>query len=151
MQQFQVPQFIEVEDKIFGPLTTKQFFYLLGGGGIAFLTWYFIDNFFFFIILATPVIALSTTLAFLKINGRPFIDLISNSVVFFMKPRLYLWKKTNRLVSQTGMENDALRKNIIVPKVSGSKLNDLAWALDIMKQVRTGEEKKKMEHIRPKT
>ncbi|TSC80302.1 MAG: hypothetical protein G01um101429_152 [Parcubacteria group bacterium Gr01-1014_29] len=33
MQQFQVPQFIEVEDKIFGPLTTKQFFYLLGGGG----------------------------------------------------------------------------------------------------------------------
>ena len=35
--QFQVPQFIEIEDKIFGPLTFKQFIYLAGGGGLCFL------------------------------------------------------------------------------------------------------------------
>ena len=35
--RFQVPQFIDIEDKIFGPLTFKQFVYLAGGGGLAFL------------------------------------------------------------------------------------------------------------------
>ena len=29
--QYQVPQFIEVEDKIFGPLTFKQLVYVVGG------------------------------------------------------------------------------------------------------------------------
>ncbi|MFM2424198.1 MAG: hypothetical protein RLZZ70_589, partial [Candidatus Parcubacteria bacterium] len=29
--QFEVPQFIEIEDKIFGPLTWKQFLYVGGG------------------------------------------------------------------------------------------------------------------------
>ena len=37
--QFQVPQFIEVEDKIFGPLTFKQFVYVAGGAGAAYLFW----------------------------------------------------------------------------------------------------------------
>ena len=37
--QFQVPQFIEVEDKIFGPLTFKQFVYVLGGAGACYLLW----------------------------------------------------------------------------------------------------------------
>jgi hypothetical protein len=31
---YQVPQFIEIEDKIFGPLTLKQFIYLAGGVGL---------------------------------------------------------------------------------------------------------------------
>jgi len=31
--RFEVPQFIEVEDKIFGPFTWKQFIYLMGGEG----------------------------------------------------------------------------------------------------------------------
>jgi len=35
--QYQVPQFIEIEDKIFGPLTLKQFLYLAGGGGLCLL------------------------------------------------------------------------------------------------------------------
>ena len=138
MQQFQVPQFIEVEDKIFGPLTTKQFFYLLGGGGLTFLIWFFIKNFFFFVLLSTPVIALSVSLAFVKINGRPFIDLISNFFYYLTRPRLYLWQKRQKRAAATG-EIDALRKGLIVPKVSGNKINDLAWSLDIMQNVRKQE------------
>ena len=33
--RFEVPQFIEIEDKIFGPFTWKQFVYLGGGIGLA--------------------------------------------------------------------------------------------------------------------
>ena len=37
--RFQVPQFIEVEDKIFGPLTLKQFLYTAGGAAVGFIIW----------------------------------------------------------------------------------------------------------------
>jgi hypothetical protein len=52
MKQFHVPQFIEVEDKIFGPLTLKQFLYVIGGAGIVFIMYAFLRNFLpFFLIL----------------------------------------------------------------------------------------------------
>ena len=144
MQQFQVPQFIEVEDKIFGPLTTKQFFYLLGGGGLTFLIWFWVENYFLTIILAAPIIALAAALAFLKINGRPFIDLVSNFFTYVLKPRLYLWQKSNE-PKQTieGVEKPA-RAGLIIPKVTQSKLNDLAWSLDVMQNIEHGA--RNMEH-----
>ncbi len=43
MQQFVVPQFIEVEDKIFGPITIRQFLILLGAFVLIFLGWRFGD------------------------------------------------------------------------------------------------------------
>ena len=59
--QFQVPQFIEIEDKIFGPLTAKQFFYILGGGAIIFLLYVFFE-FWLLIVLGAPVVALAGAL-----------------------------------------------------------------------------------------
>ena len=142
MQQFQVPQFIEVEDKIFGPLTTRQFFYLLGGGGLTFLIWFFVENYFLTIILAAPLIALAAALAFLKINGRPFIDLVSHFVTYFLKPRLFLWQKIHTEKQETGENDKRARTGLIVPKVTQSKLNDLAWSLDVMQNIREKEEHK---------
>ena len=54
--QFQVPQFIEVEDKIVGPLTFKQFIYLAGGGGVIAILYAFLPLF-FVILLGIPVAA----------------------------------------------------------------------------------------------
>ena len=143
MQQFQVPQFIEVEDKIFGPLTTKQFFYLLGGGGLTFLIWFFVQNYFFTILLAAPIIALSAALAFMKVNGRPFIDLLSNSITYILKPRLYLWQKSKE-GKPVEKEIPLARNGLLVPKVTGNKLNDLAWSLDVMQNIEHGA--RNMEH-----
>ncbi len=134
MQQFQVPQFIEVEDKIFGPLTTKQFFYLLGGGGITFLLYLFIDTFIVFMIFAAPVVALAVSLAFVKVNGRPFLDMVANFFGYISKPRLFLWQKARKQVPKSPEE---LKGNTVpFPKVSGNRLNDLSWSLDIMKNVK---------------
>lgn len=140
MQQFQVPQFIEVEDKIFGPLTTKQFFYLLGGGGITFLIWFYVQNTLLSLILASPIIALAASLAFVKVNGRPFIDLVSNSAMYMLKPRLYLWQKSKKRKEEAQEVDKKIRTGLIIPKVTQSKLNDLAWSLDIMQNVRKKDE-----------
>jgi hypothetical protein len=71
--QFQVPQFIEVEDRIFGPLTFKQFVYLAGGLGAGYLLYRVLP----FIVAAPLIMAIvgfAAALAFIKFNGRPFIS-----------------------------------------------------------------------------
>ena len=90
--QFNLPQFIEVEDKIVGPLTLKQFLYLAGGGAVLFFSWYFF-KLWLFVIIAIPVIGLSLALAFIKINGRPFIYFLIALINYLTKPKLYIWKK----------------------------------------------------------
>jgi hypothetical protein len=37
--QFRIPQFIDIEDKVFGPFTFKQFGYLLGAIAFAYIFW----------------------------------------------------------------------------------------------------------------
>lgn len=134
MAQYQVPQFIEVEDKIFGPLTIKQFIYLAGGAGVSALFIFALPiPRFFGIVLSLPVAGLALALAFLRINDRPFIDTMEAAFSYFTKEKLYLWQKKDTLPTEqekseavTGASyRDAL------PKVTQSRLKDLAWSLDV--------------------
>lgn len=93
--QFNVPQFIDIEDKIIGPLTLKQFLFLVAGAGLLFGLWFFL-NLGAFIILAIPVVAFFGTLAFYKPYGRPFISLVGSWIKYISKPRLYLWKRERK-------------------------------------------------------
>ena len=93
--RFKVPQFIEMEDKIIGPLTLKQFFYLLGGGGILAILWVFF-KLGAFIILAIPIVGFSVALAFYRPNGHSLISLIGSFLNYLTKPKLYLWKKNDK-------------------------------------------------------
>jgi len=90
--QFQVPQFIDIEDKIIGPLTLKQFLYMAGGLMVLAFLWLYLELG-LFIIVAVPIVLLSLALAFYKINGRPFIYFLGALATYLTKPRLYLWKK----------------------------------------------------------
>ncbi len=92
--QFKVPQFIEMEDKIVGPFTLKQFLYLAGGTGVLFVLW-FILRLGAFIIAAIPVGAASLLLAFRKVNGRPFISFLGSFFKYLSKPKIYLWRRNN--------------------------------------------------------
>ena len=91
--RFEVPQFIEIEDKIIGPLTWKQFVYLAGGGGILLILYYVINSFAIFVLLGLPLGALSASLAFQRVNNRPFSIFLESSINYFTKSKLYLWKK----------------------------------------------------------
>ncbi len=131
--RYQVPQFIEVEDKIFGPLTLKQFIYLAGGGGLSFLTYVFIGNFTIAIIPIVIIMAISAALAFYRINNKPFINIVEAAFKYWLGGKLYIWKKEDR-APQATKSVDADIKNyasIMVPKISDSKLKDLSWSLDI--------------------
>jgi len=125
---YQVPQFIEVEDKIIGPLTLKQFIYLAGGAGICAILLLYLPLF-IGIILSIPVAALAGALAFYKVNNKDFVELLEAGFKYYTGGRLYLWKK----------EPKAAPKQVVtvVPAapqklgLSRGKLQDLAWSLDI--------------------
>jgi len=70
--RYEVPQFIEIEDKIVGPLTWKQFVFLAGGAGGAVLLWLSLPPL-IAIFLIVPIAVLALALAFYKYNQRPFI------------------------------------------------------------------------------
>ncbi len=132
MRQFQVPQFIEVEDKIFGPLTLKQFLYVLGGGAIVFLLYVFLPLWLTFI-LGAPVGAFFLALAFYEVNGRPFIKILESALNHFTKTRLYIWKKIER--ARKKEEVETRNSNLYLPKLTESKLKELAWSLDIQEKL----------------
>ncbi len=107
MQQFIVPQFIDVEDKIFGPITTRQFLILLIAGGIIYLSFELFD-FALFLIIAIFLGGFSLVLAFIKINGQAFHYFLLNIFESFHKPARRMWQK-----SYSKKELDMLRNAVV--------------------------------------
>ena len=90
--QYPVPQFIDVEDKIFGPFSFKQFLYLLGGGGGAFVIWKLLP-WYLAIPLIIPVVSLAGALTFMKVNNRPFAFALQAWIGYIFTNKLYLWQQ----------------------------------------------------------
>jgi PrgI family protein len=133
--RYQVPQFIEIEDKIFGPLTIKQFIYLAGGAALSYLVYIFANAyipFFLIVVLIIPILAFAAALAFYKINGKPFISVVESAIKYYIGNKLYIWKKEAKKI--TIKEEKTTPGAIIVPRLADSKLKDLAWNLNISKE-----------------
>ncbi len=92
MQQFVVPQFIEVEDKIFGPITTRQFLILLVAGLTIFVAYKYAD-FALFVTTCIVVGGGALLFAFVKINGQHFHFFLLNIIQTIRKPGLRIWQK----------------------------------------------------------
>lgn len=90
--QFNVPQFIEMEDKIFGPLTLKQFLIVAGVGAVLFIIWY-TTQLWFTLLVSIPIVIGLVAVIFIKVNGRPFSAFFFSWLNYWTKPRFYVWKK----------------------------------------------------------
>ncbi len=90
--RFNVPQFIEYETKIVGPLTFKQFIFI-GGAGVPCLILYFSAPFSIFLVASVALMGVGASLAFLKIGGVPLTSVITNLLKFGSMPKIYIWKK----------------------------------------------------------
>ena len=128
--RFEVPQFIEIEDKIFGPLTWRQFVYVGGGAGIAAVL-FFMAPFIVFIIFAVPVAFLAFLLSFYPVNNRPFSIFLEAAVGYFRNTRLYLWRKQG-----SGIYNDMEEKipagiPAYTPPTSSSNITSLSRRLEM--------------------
>lgn len=129
--RFLVPQFIEVEDQIIGPLTLKQGIYILGGVGLS-VALFVRFGFFIAFIFGAPVLGIAFMLAFVKIHGRPFSHTLASAFFFATKNKLYLWKKTPKKM-KLQIDEKQKKENSTSPEpvaMTQSKLKKLAWTLD---------------------
>ncbi|MEO8637921.1 MAG: PrgI family protein [Candidatus Taylorbacteria bacterium] len=139
--RFQVPQFVNVEDKIFGPFTLKQFIYLAGGAGMAYIFYallHMVLPFIVSIIMVIPVVALALALAFFPREryGKPFVEVMENALRYFVGEKLYIWKKEEKKIIPK--EKKAEEALLFVPKLGESKLKDLTWNLDTKEVLNPG-------------
>lgn len=141
--RFQVPQFIEVEDRIFGPLTITQFIYLAGGGGFLLAMWLLLPLW-AAIIVGGPVAGVGAALAFFKVNDRPLISVLEHAFEYYMRDKLYIWDKKQRTPQEVAKQALATGEDVaqFVPDATGSKIKDLAWSLDIKESLYTDKNQK---------
>lgn len=115
MQQFTVPQFIDVEDKIFGPVTVRQFLILLVAGLIVFVVFKVADTT-LFIITAFAIGVFALVLAFVKINGQSFHYFLLNVVQTIRRPKLRIWdKRYTRQELLDYMKKEEMKEVEVVP------------------------------------
>ena len=133
MEQYTVPQFIDVEDKIFGPITTRQFIILLVSGLILFISYKLADLPLFVVILAL-VGGFSLILAFAKINGQPFHFFMLNIFQTLKLPSRRVWMKKysdselKSLISNP--RHEIIEPPSKIPKLSYSRIRDLSLVVN---------------------
>ncbi|OGY54035.1 MAG: hypothetical protein A3A24_03170 [Candidatus Buchananbacteria bacterium RIFCSPLOWO2_01_FULL_46_12] len=133
MEQFVVPQFIDVEDKIIGPITVRQFIIILVGGGFCFIA-YKLSDFTLFIFEFVIISVLTFSVAFIKINGRPIHYFILNIVQTTKRPALRIWRKD---FSNAELKEYSKVKKVDLPpvivtknKVRATRLAELSLIVD---------------------
>ena len=133
MQQFTVPQFIDVEDKVFGPITVRQFLIMLFCAVMSAIMYRLLDLLWF--VLATFLIfAAGIVVAFFRINGRPFHFFILNLFQTIFKPKVRLWN--NQLgKNKLDLTDVTERKAVVVktqakPRYGSSKLAEVSLVVD---------------------
>lgn len=129
--RFQVPQFIEVEDKIFGPFTLRQFIYLAGGAGLCFIWYRFVPTIFVSALLIIPTAGFALALAFYQVNGRPFLETVEAFFNYAIGSRLYIWKKNENLPLKNPNTQNQDDASAYIPRLTNSKLKELTWHLDV--------------------
>ena len=126
-----MPQNIDMQDRVVGPLTMVQFLYAVFGAGFAYITINILPKPFSYAI-AIIIATLTFCIIFVKINEKPFLAFIGNFFLFTFRPRVRLWSKSTRPMNveiyeaQNSMNNAP--KN--VKNVSRKDLQKLAQTID---------------------
>ena len=131
---FNVPQYIDVEDKIAGPLTAKQLLWMIGMGAMLMFMWSIFDKALFFI-LAIPVICLFVAFAFYRPYNQPLVSFIGSAIMYMVRPKIYVWNRPTQ-ASQSRKESDMkdIDKPIVISKkVTAEELRNLANTVDNFK------------------
>lgn len=145
--QFHIPQYIEIEDKLFGPLTLKQAIYVVGGVAGAYLFYRLIPWLFISLPIILALGVLTWALAFYPKEklGKPFMGVLEAAFNYFVGSKLYTWKKTTP-EQVAGKEEQFISAQVPTPTtpVALGKLSNASFGLDIGSQTPTKAEEEKI-------
>ncbi len=134
-QQFVVPQFIDTEAKLLGPITARQFLTLIVGllvGAAAYRI--FIRSVPLVIIAEILIVSITIVFAFAKVNGQPFHYILLNMIQTFRKPRLRVWdKRVSDSDIKRSMQSPPEAPQLVIPlkkPLSSSRLSELSLVVN---------------------
>jgi len=130
-QRFIVPQFIDAEDKILGPITVRQFIIVIIGGLFVFAA-YKLSDMSLFLLEGFIIIALTLLFAFVKVNGAPFHIFFVNFLTTFKRPKVRIWCKEHLKVEEYKGKNEGQGSGYVPRKrlLPTSKLSELSLIID---------------------
>jgi len=133
MQQFVVPQFIDIENRIIGPITIRQFLIMLVAGLFIFIC-YKLSHFTSFIIETVIIVIVFGLIAFFKVNGQPVHYFVLNFIQTLIRPRLRIWQKIiNRQEIEDKIKQPVQETKILPSRkqmISSTRLEELALIID---------------------
>ncbi|PJA92702.1 MAG: hypothetical protein CO133_01770 [Candidatus Komeilibacteria bacterium CG_4_9_14_3_um_filter_37_5] len=131
MDKFRVPQFIDVESRILGPLTTRQFVIFLVGALFGFIC-YKLSDFTLFLLEGIIILVFVVLFAFVKVNTAPFHVFLLNYIKTMKSPKVRVWKKEPYTTPAKYEEKQKMSIGSTVPvkRVSSSRLSELSLITD---------------------
>lgn len=129
--RFIVPQFIDAEDKILGPITVRQFIILIVGGLFIFIT-YKLADFALFLLETFIILVITLAFAFVKVNGAPFHVFFANFLNTLVKAKIRIWKKENIIIQELKSKDENQPITYVKEKrlLPSRKLSELSLVID---------------------
>ena len=124
-----VPQYIDIEDKVAGPLTAKQLGWMILLGISLLIMWNMFSKPLFFII-AIPLTILLIAMAFYKPYGQPLGSFIIFGILYFFRPKVYFWKRTPQKMESGGQKKKIVENQLVDKKITSESLRNLARFVD---------------------
>lgn len=124
-----VPQYIDVEDKVAGPLTLKQLGWVLALGIVLLIMWSTMPLV-VFLIIGFPIALLFLALAFYKPYGQPLGSFIVFGILYFFRPKIYVWKRNPEREQMIPKVIKTDNINVVDKKITAENLSGLAKLLD---------------------
>ncbi|MBX4191625.1 MAG: PrgI family protein [Candidatus Doudnabacteria bacterium] len=131
--QFAVPQFTDVEDKLIGPLTLKQFLIILATGAVIMFFYSILKLSVFFFFFAVPISLAGLAIAFGRFNGRPLYGYIPAFISYLSKPQVRIFRREEVVVNmsfKTVKKTEPLVQKKSLDEPRESRLRKLAYLLD---------------------
>ena len=138
--QFPVPQFIDIEDKIIGPFTLKQFGFIFCGGLLDVLFFKTMGLSLFFFVLAIPITLATIFFSFGSYNGKPVYDAVPIFLRFLTAPKRMVFHHQSQGLGDlqiAPITADALKAQLPkneIEEPAHSRLQKLALSLDQRQQ-----------------
>lgn len=128
---FIVPQFIDAEDKILGPITVRQFIIVIVGGLFVFAA-YKLADFTLFLLEAFIILVITLAFAFVKVNGAPFHLFFANFLSTLVKAKIRVWKKESIIAQELKSKDEDQPVTYVREKrlLSSRKLSELSLVID---------------------
>ena len=124
-----VPQYIDVEDKVAGPLTWKHIGWIFVGGVFTFVAWATLDHI-TFVIIAIPIVLLTAAMAFYRPNGVSMVEFIGYGFGFIFRPKRYTWKQEVEKIKEKNKEPIKIASSSREKKLTADDIAALAQTLD---------------------